>query len=94
MQYRFSQFEGLTLPVDQKLADTMGFVLRNKARSLESMLSRFELSDPSKQTREAWAQINREGKKIALDDIESDDVFDLVNDRIKVSVKALEKKEL
>ncbi len=94
MQYRFSQFEALTFPVDQKLADTMGFVLRNKARSLESMFSRFELSDPSKQTREAWAQINREGKKVALDDIESGDVFDLVNDRIKVRVKALEKKKL
>ena len=94
MQYRLSQFEVLTLPIHQQLADTMDFVLRNKARSLGNVLSRFELSDPSKQSREAWAQLNREGKKVSLDDIECGDIFDLVNDRMKVKVKALEKKKL
>ena len=91
MQYRLSQFEALTLPIDKQLADTIDFVLRNKAGSLGNVFSRFELSDPSKQSREAWAQLNREGKKVSLDDIECGDIFDLVNDRMKVRVKALEK---
>ena len=94
IQYRFSQFSARVLPLSAKLDDTMGFVLRNASQELESTLVRYALVSPHKQSKEAWAQINREGKKIALDKIEVDEVFDLVNDRIKVKVKALEKKVL
>ena len=94
IQYRFSQFSARVLPLSANLDDTMGFVLRNASQELESTLARYALVSPYKQSKEAWAQINREGKKIALDKIEVDEVFDLVNDRIKVKVKALEKKVL
>ena len=94
IQYRLSQFTARILPLSDKLDDTMGFVLRNASQELESTLARYGLVSPYKQSKEAWAQINREGKKIALDKIEVDEVFDLVNDRIKVKVKALEKKVL
>ena len=94
MQYRLSQFETITLPLSDKLEDTMGFILRNVTKETESIFGRFELSNPHQKARESWAQINKEGKKVPLDAIEIGEVFDLVNDKIKVSVKALEKKKL
>jgi len=94
MQYRLSQFHAMTLPLSAKLDDMMGFTMKNKSKECESILSQFELSDPHKQNRESWAQVNLDGKKVSLEKIEVGEVFDLVNDTIKISVKALEKKKL
>jgi len=94
MQYRLSQFETITLPLSDKLEDTMGFILRNSIKETESIFGRFKLSNPYQKSRESWAQINKEGKKVALDAIEIGEIFDLVNDKIKVKVKALEKVSL
>jgi hypothetical protein len=94
MQYRLSQFDTTTLPFSAKLEDTMGFILRNASKETESIFSRFELVSPHQKTRESWAQINREGKKVALDTIEVNELFDLISDKVKMKVKALEKKVL
>jgi exodeoxyribonuclease VII large subunit len=94
MQYRLSQFDTTTLPFSAKLEDTMGFILRNASKETESIFSRFELASPHQKTRESWAQINREGKKVALDTIEVNELFDLISDKVKMKVKALEKKVL
>jgi len=94
MQYRLSQYTAMTLPISAKLDDTMGFILRNASQELERTLSHFTLANPRQQSREAWAQVNKEGKKIALEKIEIDEVFDLVNDKIKVKVKALSRNML
>jgi exodeoxyribonuclease VII large subunit len=94
MQYRLSQFDAMRLPIVGKLEDTMGFVLRNKSKELESTLTRFGLSNPHTQMREAWAQVTRDGKKVGLEMIEVGDQFDLLSDSVKIKVKALEKKSL
>jgi len=94
IQYKLSQFGAMTLPLSAKLEDMMGSVLRSASQELESTLIRYELANPHQQNKEAWAQINKEGKKIALEKIEVDEVFDLVNNRIKVKVRALEKRVL
>jgi exodeoxyribonuclease VII large subunit len=94
MQYRLSQFDAMRLPIVGKLEDTMGFVLRNKSKELESTLTRFGLSNPHTQMREAWAQVARDGKKVGLEMIEVGDQFDLLSNSVKIKVKALEKKSL
>ena len=92
MQYRVAQFAAMPLPLSARLDDTMRLILRKASQELESTHSRFSLANPQKQSREAWAQVNRGGRKIALDEIETGEVFDLVTDRIKAHVKMLEKK--
>ncbi len=94
MQYRLSQFEARVLPLADKLEDTAGFVLRNKSKALEALQTRLQLLDPKKQSREAWAQLTKEGKKISLNDIGVGDVFDLVNDQGKMKVKSLEEEKI
>ena len=94
IQYRLSQFDTMILPLSTKLEEMMGFVLRNASQELGNTLTRYKLANPHHQNKEAWAQINREGKKIALEKIETGEIFDLVNDRVKVKVKALEKRVL
>jgi len=91
MQYRLSQFDAALQPLSSGLADTIGFTLRSKSSELAGLSSRFMLSDPHRQHKKAWAQINREGKKISLEEIEVGEVFDLVNDVLKMKVKAVEK---
>jgi len=92
MHYRLSQFVALLVPEATKFKETMAFFLRNQSREIEAIQTRFHLADPRTQIREAWAQVN--SKKIALDEIKIGEQFDLLNDRIKVSVKALEKRRL
>ena len=94
IRYRLSQFDTAALPISNKLEDTMGFILRNVSKEAESIVSRFELVNPHQKARESWAQINKEGKKVPLDAIEIGEIFDLVNDKTKVSAKVLEKREL
>jgi len=94
MHYRLSQFTAMALPLSERLDGSMGLVLRRASGETEGILRRFALVDPRQQARGAWAQINKNGKKVLLDEIEEGEVFNLVNDRVKIRAKALKKKSL
>ncbi len=94
MTYRLDQYEQTTKPMIEKFTEGLEFIIRNKERELDSHHTRLLSLDPSKQVRESWVQINRNGKKVSLEDIGIGDEFDLLSDKIKMRVKSIKKEIL
>lgn len=74
--------------------EIMRHTLQDRANRLLSIEDRFAISNPTKQFKHSWAQINKNGKKIALDSIEIGDEFDIVSEKTKMRVKGLSKADL
>ncbi|NKQ40497.1 MAG: exodeoxyribonuclease VII large subunit [Sulfurovum sp.] len=94
MGHRLNQLEALTIPHTNRMQEIINFVMIDKSRSLEAILSRLSLLDSSKQIHESWAQVNKDGKKIPLVEIEVGDEFDLVDNSVKLRVRSLKKTPL
>ena len=94
VQYKLAQFDIKISPERERLEENLAYIIRKKLGDIASLRDRFELSDPTKQMKFSWAQINIDGKKASLEDIEIGDEFDIVNAKVKVHVRGLEKKKL
>ena len=94
VQYKLAQLDIKISPERERLEENLAYMIRKKLGDISSLRDRLELSDPSKQMKFSWAQINIDGKKASLEEIEIGDEFDIVNAKVKVHVRGLEKKKL
>ena len=76
-------------PYISQIHDAIKYSFVAKDRELLNIQNRLEISNPKKQLKHSWAQINKDGKKIALDEIEIGDEFDITNEKIRMRVKGL-----
>ena len=64
-------------------------VLYKKNREIGALKNGFEILNPKKREKEGFAQIVKNGKKTALEELKNNDIFDVVNTSLKVKSKAL-----
>ena len=64
-------------------------VLYRKKREIEALKNGFEILNPENRQKEGFVEIAKNGKKIKLEDLKINDIFDVVNTYVKVSSKAL-----
>ena len=62
---------------------------RNQVLHLMKML---ESNNPKNKTKKGFAQISKDSKVVELESLELEDIFELMNDSLKISAKVLEKK--
>jgi exodeoxyribonuclease VII large subunit len=91
IRYRLEQHEHALRPVHDQLVQAMAFVMQRKHADAQSLRERIALLDPAKRTKEGYAEIVRDGKRVALRDLAEGEVFELVDREIKMRVKGLEK---
>jgi exodeoxyribonuclease VII large subunit len=92
--YRLDKYQGLTTPIIRQLSESIHFVLRRNTAQVAGDKQRLETLDPKKRSKDGFAEITRDGKRISLGEINVGDVFDLSTDRYKISAKSLEKSEI
>ncbi len=69
-------------------------ILNFKSSFIESLKDAYELANPKKREKKGFAEIVKNGKRIALEEIKIDDVFNIENTSLSIKVKALDKKEM
>jgi exonuclease VII large subunit len=94
IHYRMEQHEEKVAPLADQLGQAIGFVLRQKQTHTDTLMQRITLLDPAKRTKEGFAEIVKEGKRVGLEKLNAGDVFDLVDWNVKMRVKGLEKVDL
>ena len=66
-------------------------IAQNQVSSLQKML---ESNDPKLKSKKGFVQISVNSKVVDISSLEIDDVFDIMNDKIKVSAKVLKKSNI
>jgi exodeoxyribonuclease VII large subunit len=89
---RLEQYEETLVPLSEQLARAMTFVLQRKKNNVRTLLEQIALLDPAKRTKEGYAEITQEGKRIALKHLHPGDEFDLIDRDVKMRVRALERR--
>ncbi|MDR0580460.1 MAG: exodeoxyribonuclease VII large subunit [Campylobacteraceae bacterium] len=69
-------------------------VINLKENLLRSFQNTYALKEPSKESKEGFAQVVKNSKKTALEEINEGDDFELQTPKIKIGVKALKKIKL
>jgi len=76
----------------QNFYNSFKSVLTNKTNKLNSLKNAFETINPQKREKTGFAEVVKNNKRIALENINIDDIFDVVNSKVKIKVRALDKK--
>jgi exodeoxyribonuclease VII large subunit len=79
IRYRLEQFETKRMTLEQECAPAMHFVLRRKQGEIEALSQRLLMLDPAKRTKEGFAEIVRDGKRVALESLHAGDRLSLSN---------------
>ncbi|MDR2342359.1 MAG: exodeoxyribonuclease VII large subunit [Campylobacteraceae bacterium] len=69
-------------------------IVNLKENLLNSFRNTYALKEPSKESKEGFAQVVRNSKKTALEEINEGDDFELQTPKVKIGVKALKKVKL
>ncbi|MDD2383187.1 MAG: exodeoxyribonuclease VII large subunit [Sulfurospirillaceae bacterium] len=79
-----------------QLQEQISFQTKQNIAKKEQILSSFTIAlhakEPTRELKECYAQIVKEGKKIALENICEDEIFELQTPHVILKAKALEKK--
>jgi len=73
--YKLEQFTSQPQQLAVQLQQTIDFGLKQKEEKLNALLGSFSVNDPKRQTKEGWAQVSKEGKKIVLNRLNVDECF-------------------
>ncbi len=94
IQYRLEQFEARRAAAQAEFAPAIGFVMQRKQASLDALTQRQATLDPSRRTKEGFAEIVQDGKHVRLADLSIGERFDVVDSEVKMEVEAVGKKVL
>jgi exonuclease VII large subunit len=89
VRYRIEQYEERVVPLSGRLEQAVGFVLRQKQTRTDTLMQRITLLDPAKRTKEGFAEIVQDGKRVALKSIKQGDLLSLSDGICTVEVEAL-----
>jgi len=90
--YRLEQISTKPLKLKDQLMQSMDFVLKQKLQNISSIENALKLNNPKLQKKEGWAQIVKEGKKIALDTLKKDEVFSMSDAEVIIEAVVLNKR--
>jgi len=63
-----------------------------KQKEVNSLKDAFELSNPKKREKEGFGEVVKDNKRVALEDLQKGDIFDLQNTSTIITAKVLNKK--
>lgn len=86
MSYSLESARRELTPLKQMIPRQMQTLLQRKEAQLKQLENAFSLQDPKLKNKKGFAQISKNGKLIALEELKASDAFELMTD--KVSVKA------
>ena len=66
-------------------------ILLQKQSIIKNLTQAFESNNPAKKDKVGFAQISKNGKKIALESLKIDDIFELSNSKITLNAKVINK---
>jgi len=92
MHYKLEQISIKPLNLEKEMMQSMDFTLKQKNQQLTSLENTFKLNNPKLQKKEGWAQIVKEGKKIALDTLKKDEVFSMSDAEVVIEAVVLNKR--
>jgi len=91
IRYRLEQFSQSVQPLKSRMDERIGMILRQKEALLNALAQTMTQYDPAKRSKEGFAEIVKDGKRVALGAIEVGDEFTVTDTRVKMRVKSLEK---
>jgi exodeoxyribonuclease VII large subunit len=80
-------------PLHVRLSHQMQTILSQKQNRLNSLKENLLANDPKNRIVSGFAQISKNGKVTSLEELQIDESFDLMNDRLKVTSKVIGIKE-
>ena len=90
IKYRISKFETELMPMRNRLEDSIYMRLRQKQERLNSIKNSFEINNPTLKTKEGWAEITVNGKRVPLSSLKVGDIFSLTDSSTQLSAKVIE----
>ena len=64
-------------------------ILYKKRKEIEALKNAYEMLNPKKRQKDGFVEIAKNGKKVKLENLKVNDIFDVVNADIKIQSKAL-----
>lgn len=90
MQSFYKEIESIKIRFPHVIESRIN-IARNQVTTLQKML---ESNDPKLKSKKGFVQISKDAKVIDIASLEVDEVFDLMSDRVAVSAKVLEKRDI
>ncbi len=94
IRYRIEQYDQNIQPLHAHMDDRIGMVLRQKEALVDVLLQTIIQHNPTKRSKEGFAEVVQDGKRVALETIEVGDEFIVTNTTVKMRVQSLEKSEI
>jgi len=94
MEYRLENYVQRVRPLQSQIDDRMGMILRQREASVDALLQTMIQYNPAKRSKEGFAEVVKDGKRIALETIEVGDEFMVTDTKVTVRVRSLEKLEI
>ena len=90
IRYKISKFEAELIPIRNRLEDSIYMRLRQKQESLNSLKNSFEINNPTLKTKEGWAEITVNGKRVPLSSLKVGETFSLTDSSTTLKAKVIE----
>jgi len=94
IEYKMDTFVQKPIKLMENLQYSMGLLLKQKGEYLNGLEQRFVLQNPKLQTKEGWAQVSQNHKKIALESLREKDIFVLSDANIVIEAEVLRKEKI
>lgn len=94
MEYKVDTFTQKPIELMDNIQYSMGLLFKQKSEYLYGLEQRFVLQDPKLQTKEGWAQVSQNHKKIALESLKEKDMFTLSDANVVIEAKVLRKEKI
>lgn len=92
--YKMDIFLAKPMKIGENFGHVIELLFKQKLESLHGIEQRLALNNPKLQSKEGWAEVNKEGKKIALGRLEEKDIFILSDAKVSIEAQVLNKKVL
>jgi exodeoxyribonuclease VII large subunit len=91
IRYRLEHFSQKVQPLASRMDERIGMILRQQEASVVALGQTLIQYDPEKRSKEGFAEIVKEGKRVALETIEVGEEFMVTDTKVKMRVRSLEK---
>ncbi len=91
IKYRLSQFEAKTMPLLSQYRESIWHKLDRFESQLKILNEQMKLQEPSKKTKEGWAEITVNAHRTPLRELEPEDEFKLNDTQVEIYAKVLKK---
>jgi len=92
--YKFEQLSSQPIKLIERLQQGMMFTLTKREQSTQALTHSFVLNNPKNQTKEGWAQVSKNGKKVVLKSLKEEDIFILSDRDTIIEAKVVSKRDL